>query len=73
MQLRYCRVLFGFTRATAAVTRLHEVDQHLISRERPEYGPRLVCKDAPVGAELVGHHDTRRGAHAEGDGENLFQ
>ncbi len=44
--------------------------QHLVTHERADDGPRPVGEDRPVGAELVGHHDARDHAHAEGDGED---
>ena len=48
-----------------------ERGQHLIGHQRTDHRPGLVGKDRPVGAELVGHHDARHHAHAEGHGEDL--
>ena len=46
--------------------------QHLIGHQRADHRPGLVGKHRPVGAELVGHHDARHHAHAEGDGKDLL-
>ena len=48
-----------------------EGGQHLVGHQRADHGPGLVGEHRPVGAELVGHHDARHDAHAEGDGEDL--
>ena len=34
-------------------------------------GPVLSEKDRPVGAELIGHHQSADDAHAKSDGEDL--
>ncbi|MCY1501232.1 hypothetical protein D9M68_352990 [compost metagenome] len=49
-----------------------EGGQHLVSHQRPDDRSGLVGKDAPVGAELVGHDDAGDDAHAEGDREDRF-
>ena len=48
-----------------------ERGQHLIGHQRPDHRAGLVGKGRPVGAELVGHHDARHHAHAEGDGKDF--
>ena len=49
-----------------------EGGENLIAHQRPEDGSNLVGINAPVGAELVAHHDARDDAHAERDGEDLL-
>jgi hypothetical protein len=48
-----------------------EGGQHLVAHQRADDRAGLVGEGRPVGAELVGHHDARHDAHAEGDGEDL--
>ena len=48
-----------------------EGGQHLVAHQRPDDRAGLVGEDAPVGAELVAHHDARHDAHAEGEREGL--
>jgi hypothetical protein len=45
--------------------------QHLVAHQGPEDGARPVGEHAPVGAELVAHHDPGHDAHRERDREDL--
>ena len=46
-----------------------ESGQHLIGKQRPGNTACEFRKTAPVGAELIGHHQTGNHAHAEIYGE----
>jgi hypothetical protein len=48
-----------------------ERGQYLIGHQRADHRTCFVREGRPVGAELVGHHDARHHAHAEGDGKDL--
>ena len=48
-----------------------EGGQHLVAHQRPDHRAGLVGERAPVGAELVGHHQAGHDAHAEDEGEDL--
>ena len=48
-----------------------EGGHHLVAHQRADHRAGLVGEDAPVRAELVGEHDARDDAHAEGQRERL--
>ncbi len=48
-----------------------EGGQHFIGQQRPGNAAGELGEEAPVGAELIGHHQPGHHAHAEVDGENL--
>ena len=48
-----------------------ERGHHLIGHQRADDRTGLVGEGRPVGAELVGHHDARDHAHAEGNCKDL--
>lgn len=48
-----------------------ERGQHLVGQQGPRDAAGKLGEGAPVGAELVGHHQARHHAHAEVDGEHL--
>ncbi|MNV36174.1 hypothetical protein D3C71_1276420 [compost metagenome] len=45
--------------------------QHFVGQQRPRHAAREVREKAPVGAELVRHHQAGHHAHAEVDGKDL--
>ena len=49
-----------------------EGGQHLVAHQRADDRACLVGEHAPVGAELVAHHDARHDAHAERHCEDLL-
>ncbi|MNS86109.1 hypothetical protein D3C72_1200000 [compost metagenome] len=48
-----------------------EGGQHFVGQQRAGNTPRELRKSAPVGPELVGHHQPGHHAHAKVDGENF--
>lgn len=48
-----------------------EGGQHFIGQQGPRHAAGEIGEEAPVGAELIGHHQAGHDAHAEVDGEDL--
>jgi hypothetical protein len=68
-------------RAHALFTKQHDTEkarfekecgENFISHQRTDNRTGLVGKNAPVGAELIGHDDAGNDTHAKGYGEYLF-
>jgi hypothetical protein len=49
-----------------------ERGHHLVAHQRSENGSGLIRKHAPVGTELIAHHNARHDPHAKRDCEDFF-